>query len=81
MSFGTAIIAIVLVWMFKSYINQLLGSWIKTASKYSEAAEYHAQRVSEFTRVDAEYASKEAKIRAESRLKALKESHKDLPEL
>lgn len=75
------LIIVVLVWMFKSQLNQLISSWTKTAAKYSEAAEHHAERVSTFTKVDAEYAEKEAVIRAKARLKALKDSEGDLPDL
>lgn len=78
---ATTILILVLVWMFKGSINKLVSTNVDTLSEYSKAANYHAKRVSEFTRVDSEYASKEAKIRAESRLKALRESNKDLPDL
>lgn len=81
MSFATAIIVIAIIWMFKSYINQLLGSWVRTASTYSEAAEHHAQRIATFTKIDAGYAQQEAEIRAKARVKALCNSNQDLPDL
>ena len=81
MSFATAIIVIAIIWMFKGLLNQLLSSWVSTASKYSEAAEHHAQRIATFTKVDAGYAQQEAEIRAKARIKALKQSNQDLPDL
>ena len=81
MTFASALILIAVIWMFKPFIEQLLGSWVRTASKYSEAAEFHAQRMSTFTKVDADYASQEAEIRAKARIKALKSSASDLPDL
>lgn len=81
MTMATTILILVLVWMFKGSINKLVSTNVETLSEYSKAANYHAKRVSEFTRVDSEYAEEEAKIRAKARIKSLKESHKDLPEL
>lgn len=77
----TALVLLIVVFFFKQQILSLLNGVINITNAYSRSAENHAKRLEKFTEVDLSYAEDEAKIRAKARIKALKESHKDLPEL
>ena len=81
MTLATMITILVLVWWFKTAITSLINNVLAIINGYSRTAENHAKRMEKFSAVDLQYAEQEAEIRAKARIKALKSSSSDLPDL
>ena len=81
MTVATMITVLVLVWWFKTAITAVLNNMLSILNGYSKTAENHARRMETFSKIDLDYASQEAEIRAKARIKALKSSSSDLPDL